>query len=84
MGIADDYTRFTLRIPELLHKGLLQRARRNQRSLNSEIIAILEREEGIGVADQQQTNGNLEEQFGRLNSEQQEAVRVMMSALLKS
>ncbi len=42
MGIADDYIRLTLRIPETLHKALLKNTRQSKRSMNSEIIFLLE------------------------------------------
>ena len=42
MGIADNHARFTLRIPDSLHRTLLEQATRNQRSLNGEIISLLE------------------------------------------
>lgn len=83
MGIADDYTRFTLRIPELLHNGLLLRARDNQRSLNSEIIAILTRECN-GELNDQEASKSLEAQFNRLNPQQQETVHMMIKELLKT
>jgi len=42
MGIADDYKRCTLRLPEEVHDQLLLIARENQRSLNGEMIVIFE------------------------------------------
>lgn len=41
MGVADEGVRLTLRLPEALRDRLLQRSRKNRRSMNSEIIAIL-------------------------------------------
>ena len=42
MGIADEYKRFTLRLPEEVHDQLLLIARENQRSLNGEMIFIFQ------------------------------------------
>ena len=42
MGISDDGIRLTLRLPEKLRNKIAKRARQNFRSLNSEIVNILE------------------------------------------
>lgn len=42
MGITDESVRITLRLPEMLRDLLLQLSRENRRSMNSEIISILE------------------------------------------
>lgn len=42
MGVADQFKRFTLRLPEEIHDQLLQVARKNHRSLNSEMIFIFQ------------------------------------------
>ena len=76
MGIADDYTRFTLRIPETLHKKLLKRSRDNKRSLNSEIISILECEEGM-------SEKVLESKLNTLPSDQKQALQLIINALQK-
>ena len=41
MGVTDEGTRFTLRLPEQLRDLLHQSANDNHRSLNSEIVTIL-------------------------------------------
>lgn len=43
MGIVESYVRFTLRIPESLRDELLKTANQNHRSLNSQIIVMLEK-----------------------------------------
>lgn len=42
MGISDEGVRLTLRLPESLRDKISKRARKNFRSLNSEIVTILE------------------------------------------
>ncbi len=42
MGITDESVRITLRLPEILRDSLLQLSRENRRSMNSEIVSILE------------------------------------------
>ena len=42
MGVTDEGTRFTLRLPEQLRDSLHKSANDNHRSLNSEVVAILE------------------------------------------
>ncbi|MBT7829755.1 MAG: Arc family DNA-binding protein [Candidatus Marinimicrobia bacterium] len=42
MGVVDEGVRFTLRISEQLRESLHKSANDNHRSLNSEIVAILE------------------------------------------
>jgi len=44
MGVADSHIRFTLRIPEEMREKLQKIAKQNHRSLNSELIVILQRE----------------------------------------
>lgn len=44
MGVVDSYIRFTLRIPEETHEALQKLAKHEHRSLNSQIIAMLEKE----------------------------------------
>ena len=46
--MPDDVTKFLLRLPKGLHKRLSQQAKRNNVSLNTEIINLLE---GRGAAD---------------------------------
>jgi hypothetical protein len=46
--VPDDVTKFLLRLPKGLHKRLAQQAKRNNVSLNTEIINLLE---GRGAAD---------------------------------
>jgi hypothetical protein len=50
MGIIDSHVQFTLRLPEELKESLTKLAKKNHRSLNSEMIVILTqgsaREEG--------------------------------------
>ncbi len=43
MGLADEGIRLTLRLPEQLRDRLLRQSRQSMRSMNSEIIAILEK-----------------------------------------
>lgn len=46
--MPDDMAKFLLRLPKGLHKRLVQQAKRNNVSLNTEIINLLE---GRGAAD---------------------------------
>jgi hypothetical protein len=42
MGVTDESVRFTLRLPEQLRDSLLKSSNDNHRSLNSELITVLE------------------------------------------
>jgi len=42
MGVKDESVRITLRLPESLRNSLLISARSNRRSMNSEIVSLLE------------------------------------------
>ena len=42
MGVSDNYVRFTLRLPEELRDDLMKISKENHRSLNSEIVVMLE------------------------------------------
>jgi len=42
MGVQDNYVRFTLRLPEKLRDDLDKIAKMNHRSLNSEIVVMLQ------------------------------------------
>lgn len=42
MGVADNSVRFTLRLPEELRDEIMKIAKENRRSLNSEIVVMLQ------------------------------------------
>jgi len=42
MGVVDNYVRFTLRLPEELRDELTKIAKQNHRSLNSEVVVMLQ------------------------------------------
>ena len=42
MGVADNSVRFTLRLPEELRDQIMKIAKENHRSLNSEIVVMLQ------------------------------------------
>ena len=49
MGVTDESVRVTLRLPEALRNSLLQNARGNRRSMNSEILSVLETYSGAST-----------------------------------
>ena len=81
MGVADDYTRFTLRIPPALHDTLLQRARDHQRSLNSEIITMLEDQTSRS---EMRSRIDLEARFDTLKPDQKRIVTSLINVFLKT
>ena len=86
MGIADNHARFTLRIPDSLHRTLLKQARRNQRSFNGEIISLLEGQSHARktVTLDKELKDNWDLKIEQLPPSQKRAIRHLINSLVSS
>ncbi|MCU7835199.1 MAG: Arc family DNA-binding protein [gamma proteobacterium symbiont of Taylorina sp.] len=90
MGISDGGIRLTLRLPEDLRDQLLLSSRENIRSMNSEIITLLEqslinRKKPHNLKEEQgnySTQKTISDQFNRLKPEQQQLIAQLIGELI--